>query len=429
VIPAIACAALLALSRPPVLGRGPAPALDRWLSLVAVSTALQLVPVPRLLLRILSPAAEGVRTALSLSAPEGALPLTIDAGATLEAVLLYSGALVIFLTTRHLFASGGVRLVIRVLAYCGLVLSIIAVAQDATARGLMYWTWRPLDQGPAPFGPFVNRNHFGTWAVLVAPLCCGYLMAHVAAHQGPRAGTPWQRRLLDVLDLRGGLLLAAAILLVTATVVSLSRSGVAGMVAAGTAAILLARGRLIASPRRLARPALLIAGATVASIAIVLWGMEVSIVTGRLASTAAGMADRAVIWRDTLAVVRDFWLTGTGLGTYQTSMALYQRDLAGVIFNQAHNHYLQVLSEGGLVVGIPVAGALASFRREAASRLASDRSAMFWVRAGAASGLIGVAVQSLLETGLTTPANAAACAVAAAILVHGSGGDDAWRTA
>jgi O-antigen ligase len=111
-------------------------------------------------------------------------------------------------------------------------------------------------------------------------------------------------------------------------------------------------------------------------------------------------------------------LTGTGVGTYQISMAVYQRSMPGVIFNQAHNHYLQVLSEGGLVVGIPVVAALVAFARESVTRLTSDRSGMFWVRAGGVSGLFGVAVQSLLETGLTTPANAAVAAVVAAIVVH-----------
>ncbi len=416
------------LYRPAVLGRGPAPALDRWLALAAGTAALQLVPFPPLLRTAVSPAAERVGTALSLTPARGSLPLTIDADATAAAVLLFGGALVLFVCARHIFAAGGLRLVVRVLACSGLTLSIVAVAQDATARGLMYWTWRPLDQGPAPFGPFVNRNHFGTWAILVAPLCAGYVMAHATAHHGPRAGTPWQRRLLDALDLRGGLLLGAAVLLMAATVVSLSRSAVIGMVAAAAVAALLARGRLVAAPRRLARPAILIAGGTMASVAIVLWGMDASLVTGRLASAGASVAGRAAIWRDTMAVVRDFWLTGTGLGTYQTSMAVYQRDLAGVIFNQAHNHYLQVLSEGGLLVAIPLAGALAALLRGASRRLASDDTPIFWIRAGAASGLFGVAVQSLLETGLTTPANAATAAVAAAILVHASSREAAAPT-
>ena len=43
---------------------------------------------------------------------------------------------------------------------------------------------------------------------------------------------------------------------------------------------------------------------------------------------------------------------------------------------------------------------------------------MYFIRAGALSGLVGVALQSVWETGLTIPANAALAAVLAAILLH-----------
>ena len=46
---------------------------------------------------------------------------------------------------------------------------------------------------------------------------------------------------------------------------------------------------------------------------------------------------------------------------------------------------------------------------------------MYWVKAGAMSGLAGVAVQSVWETGLTTPANGVLAAIAAAIVLHRAG--------
>jgi O-antigen ligase len=138
----------------------------------------------------------------------------------------------------------------------------------------------------------------------------------------------------------------------------------------------------------------------------------------RFGASRTGIADRVAIWRDTLPIVRDFWLTGTGAGTYLTSMAVYQRSSPGVIYNQAHNHYLQVASEGGVLVGVPVLLAVIGFVRAAVARFSADRSGMRWIRAGAAAGLFGVAVQSVWETGLTIPANAALAAVLAAIAVH-----------
>ena len=141
-------------------------------------------------------------------------------------------------------------------------------------------------------------------------------------------------------------------------------------------------------------------------------------IAGRFGASRGAVADRVLIWHDTLPVLRDFWLTGTGVGTFLTSMGVYQRSSPGVIFNQAHNHYLQVAAEGGLLVGLPVALALAAFVLAARRSLETDRSGAFWMRAGAASGLCGVAIQSLWETGLTVPANAAMAAVLAAMVVH-----------
>ena len=48
----------------------------------------------------------------------------------------------------------------------------------------------------------------------------------------------------------------------------------------------------------------------------------------------------------------------------------------------------------------------------------SDRTAVFWIRIDAAGGLLAVMVQTLWETGLRMPANAALAAVLAAVVVH-----------
>ena len=102
-------------------------------------------------------------------------------------------------------------------------------------------------------------------------------------------------------------------------------------------------------------------------------------------------------------------------------MLVYQRTPSLFRINAAHNHYLQVAAEGGLLIGIPVAGGdrICSLQ-ESLQALARDDSGMYFLRAGALCGLFGVAVQSLWETGLTTPANAVLAALSAAIVVHRS---------
>jgi hypothetical protein len=107
------------------------------------------------------------------------------------------------------------------------------------------------------------------------------------------------------------------------------------------------------------------------------------------------------------------------MGTYETTMLVYQRtNRAEEYFNQAHDHYLQVAAEGGALVGLPVLLCGIALGIVTARRLRQDMSWAYWIRAGAATGLLAVAVQSIWETGLRIPANAVLCAVVAAIAVH-----------
>jgi O-antigen ligase len=141
-------------------------------------------------------------------------------------------------------------------------------------------------------------------------------------------------------------------------------------------------------------------------------------VADRFTSTGSSVGNRIRIWKDTLPIVRDFWLTGTGAGTYRSSMLYYQRSERVVQFNQAHNHYLQLVAEGGLIMAGCLAAALTGLWRALRYRLSTDVHGAYWIRAGAAAGLFSVALQSIWETGLVMPANAALAAVLAAIALH-----------
>jgi hypothetical protein len=66
---------------------------------------------------------------------------------------------------------------------------------------------------------------------------------------------------------------------------------------------------------------------------------------------------------------------------------------------------------------VPLLWLAIAFARDAAVRLARDRSPMFWIRLGALAAIAGVFVQSIWETGLRMPANAMLLAVLAALAV------------
>jgi O-antigen ligase len=99
-------------------------------------------------------------------------------------------------------------------------------------------------------------------------------------------------------------------------------------------------------------------------------------------------------------------------------MLYYQRGDRTLQFNQAHNHYLQVATEGGIVGFAILLALIAILARTIRRQLGSDATGSHPIRAGAACGLLAVALQSLWETGLVMPANAALAAVLAAIVCY-----------
>jgi hypothetical protein len=412
--PAVILVLLAIIYRPWEHGRASLPALDAWLWITLAVIAIQLVPLPGPVIDVVSPAARPAQERIQLAAPD-ALPISLDTSRTAKALAATAAAILVFLTARRIFATGGVRIVARGVAIIGMLLSTIALAQNATARGLMYWRWRPLDEGPDPFGPFVNRNHFATWAILAIPLCIGYLVAHSAAHaHHTRQHVPLRRRLVTFFDGRAMALTSAVGLLLVALVMTMSRSGLFGLAAATVAGLALA----LRHEGSTGRAAWWLTGAIVVALALTLAELSPAAFGERISAFHISAGNRWVIWQDTMPILRDFWLTGTGAGTYLTSMLVYQRSAPGWLFNQAHNHYLQVASEGGLLIGIPVLAALACLARDGWMAVTADKSGIYWIRAGALCSLAGLAAQSAWETGLTMPANAVLAALAAAIAVH-----------
>lgn len=80
----------------------------------------------------------------------------------------------------------------------------------------------------------------------------------------------------------------------------------------------------------------------------------------------------------------------------------------------------QLLAAGGLIVGLPMLVTLAAFTREIRRRFreAQDDTITYWLRAGAVTGLVAIALQETVEFCLQIPGNAVVFTVLAAIAIH-----------
>jgi hypothetical protein len=71
-----------------------------------------------------------------------------------------------------------------------------------------------------------------------------------------------------------------------------------------------------------------------------------------------------------------------------------------------------------LLLAVPAGCALLIGAWQIQSRLAHDRTAIFWIRAGAAAGLAALAAQSVWDTGVRMPANGVLLVIVAAMALH-----------
>jgi len=320
----------------------------------------------------------------------------------------------------------------RFVALLGLVLGAYGLVQMATGTRRIYWFWKPLQgQGDFIFGPFINRDHFGFYMLMVTPIAFGVLAEAYRRYRervGARANL---RRQMVALSSPAGL--------------SLIYATVPALAAAGALIATTSRGALLAFLASLAVATVFLArrrGAA-AGVVVVLLTMAVLSWFGlarihqRMSAAANDASGRTIVWEDTLQRMGGRWFAGSGLNTFDRAMSgatawelpegaspmsgpsessFVGLPLAGYRFipgtsgmfwyGQAHNDYVQILAEAGAVGLLLMVWA---FGRAFASARADA-----WLLAA----LVGPALHAFLDFGFQLPAVVALYVSLAAVRPH-----------
>lgn len=422
----VACASLGAIGL--VCGRAPVPwGVGLGLVLTGAAASLQVMPLDPATLARLSPAALTIHRQQNLEFAMGTtreLTLSIDPGRTWLALAFLGAFGLLLVGSARMLGRDSARQLAIGIVIIGVALALAGIVQRAMFGGTIYGFWTPL-YGGAPFGPFVNKNHFAGWMLMGVPLAIGAFAASVSRGMGRgRTGTGAQERAwtlrervlwFSTPEASKSLLLGFAVLaMMLALVLTMSRSGMVGMAGALVlASVVMARRETTRSRRAVLRGYLLFV-----ALVVVSW-VGLDRIAARFSETgAADINGRPAIWADTLRVAREFWLTGTGLNTYGVSMLYYQTAIPEAHVGEAHNDYLQLAAEGGVLLSAPVLGTMTAFVVAVRRRLREDVGSIWWIRMGAITGLIAIAVQSFVEFSLQMPGNAAMFAVLCAVALH-----------
>lgn len=289
----------------------------------------------------------------------------------------------------------------------GFAMALFALVQHLAWDGRFYWV-RPSTQGGSPFGSFVNHSHFAGYMEMLAPFPLAMLLTGAVKRDA---------RLLYAF---------AAALMVIAIIASLSRGGWLAL-AAEMAFIIIAslwmkKSRLKFEAAERERVLSTVNSAGVAGLVLaLLLGMiwigpdpVIDRVTGSTSSTGITAAtdgetfyaSRGWIWRDTLELFGSSPVLGVGLGAFQTAYTAYSDGDGSLAVNAAHNDYLQVLAETGIVGALVtlwfITATVVAIKRGLKAR--DPRAAAMALASGA--GLVALLVHSVFDFNLQLPSNA-----------------------
>jgi putative inorganic carbon (HCO3(-)) transporter len=420
----VALASLLAPAAPPAsLQRLPALHLGRLaagLALVAGVVAVQLVPVPLAWLRIVSShAVEVVRVYdMTLSAHPDRHALSIAPRLTATGLALFGSFALLVVGSARLITIRGPRGLAHAIAIIGALLALTGIIQKAHFTGKIYGFWTP-QMGGDPFGPFVNKNHFAGWMLMALPVSLGLLCGAIAKGR-VRVKPTFRDRMLWLsspdasrLVLLGG----GAAVMALSLVLTMSRSGISAMMLALAATGVVALRRQGTTRRRT-----IVTSYLVLLVVMVTAWVGVDTIVGRFASADwSEFNNRRGAWADAADIFTRFPLVGTGLNTYGVATLFYQQHDLAQHYAQAHNDYLQLAAEGGLLLLLPAAACLVAFMAAVRQRFKEDRGTSgYWIRVGAVTGLAAMALQETVDFSLQMPGNAVLFAVLCGIALHGS---------
>jgi O-antigen ligase len=319
--------------------------------------------------------------------------------ATYSLLLLYlSYGLLVFVVAQTLRRTSQLEKFAWFLAGYAAVLASFSLLLGLVPNGRLYGVWKP-DAGQ-PYGPYVNHNHYAGLMEMLTP----FLLV-LAATRGTQGGRK---------------IAAAVIAAVMAGTIFLcgSRGGMLGFALQMVMLVVLLRPR-----QENWKQHLLLGVGLAAMIGILVWigGNEL---TRRLASIQSETQQeltggvRLTIDRDCLRMWRERPLFGWGLGTFPVVYPQFRSFYTNFFVNQAHNDYLQLLTETGLAgFAIAIWFLVLTFRHAWAKLDNWTESANGALTVAALLGCVGILVHSFLDFNLQIPANAAMfyvlCAIAA----------------
>jgi O-antigen ligase len=337
----------------------------------------------------------GLVQSISFTDKNGQLhSLSHDVEATRSTVAILVAIQVMFLLCVNFFANRErLRAMAGFLTFFGFALSVFALLQHFTWNGKFYWLRPALSPVGSPFGPFANHNHFAGFMELLIGIPLALIIANAIRRE--------ERIFYGFL---------ASVMGIT-ILFSLSRGGMFSLLM--ELVFLAVFSRQLRQAGKTGSPSTFWRGIAVLLIIVTIFigtlligaDLVVNRVTGDTQDTLS--TSRVWVWKDAFQVFKTYPIIGAGLGAFQTvypQRSIYDGSFGFVA--QAHNDYLQVLADGGMIGGVLALWFIWVVLRDVIRGIQCRDPLIAGLALGSGAGIVGLLAHSLLDFNLQLPSNA-----------------------
>ena len=380
-----------------------------WLLWLAYGI-LQWLPMPGWLVSVLSPHAHAIWSAVL---DEGWMTLSLAPQASREmTVLSIFLMLLCLMTLQFLNTASRIRVFVSVIMISAVLQALFGATMTLTGLEYSFFVQKWNNVGLAT-GTFVNRNHFANYIALCAGLGFGVLIGSLKDDAGEQNTRARIRNTLRWLLSPGMRIRIYLIIIVIALVMTRSRMGNIAFMLAIMAGASLGLWAFRSSVKKIS---LVLVSILIVDILIISSWFGFSQLVERIESSVVvteqqgGLHsdDRIHVNAQTLDLIRDYPLAGSGGGSYLSVFPQYRIPQISGFYDHAHNDYLEFLANYGVIGGFILLTMLVISVARAVRRLHSG-----WPRAlrgvvlGALTGLTVMLIHATVDFSLHIPANAA----------------------
>ncbi len=309
---------------------------------------LQIIPLPSYLVNMLSPGSYLVYSPLlSVQEVKSWIPLSVHWRETLQELLRFTSYALLYVLTIQLFAvPERLKNAANMVVFLAAGIALLAIIQAVGSPEKIYWL-RQAPPNSKPFGPWINPNQFAGYMEMICPLA---LALYLFYKPRVKSQETLREKIVSFFTEPGvyrhlylGL---ATVLMVLSVFVSLCRGGILSLFVAGAMFFFL---YILKFPKR-SRITLFVL--LVSIIFVVSWfGWDVVVADfNRSFDTSGRISDgRLSLWRDVLSIIKAFPILGSGFGTFMAIYPSYKTIDDRLIYDHAHNDYLELFTDGGII--------------------------------------------------------------------------------